>query len=431
MKLGIVGLPNVGKSTLFNSLTKAGAESANYPFCTIDPNVGVVTVPDERLNVLGEMYHTKKIIPAAIEFVDIAGLVKGASKGEGLGNQFLANIREVDAIVHVVRCFENTNIVHVDGSIDPLRDIETINLELIFSDLEVLERRIVKTVKLSRNDKTAAKELDLLQRLKAHLEDNKMAKSFTTDDEDEQAEEYKKNFGAGRVIIFDKQAAYDRADTMDNFNDHRAIIYARNECWRIAEELGLKYFLMLDDDYKSIDYRYEEDGKLKYKPSHDFDRVFEDMIQFLEVSGADTVAFCQGGDFVGGVDGGNFHKGLLRKAMNSFFCKTDTQIEYRGTMNEDVVTYTTLSSRGHLFFSNTQYCVVQLPTQSLSGGMTDAYKEGGTYLKTFYAIMSMPSAVKVSMMYTTHKRIHHRINWEHTAPKILNEKWRKERKEDT
>lgn len=245
------------------------------------------------------------------------------------------------------------------------------------------------------------------------------------------AEEYKKNFGADRVIIFDKQAAYDRADTMDNFNDHRAIIYARNECWRIAEELGLKYFLMLDDDYKSIDYRYEEDGKLKYKPSHDFDRVFEDMIQFLEVSGADTVAFCQGGDFVGGVDGGNFHKGLLRKAMNSFFCKTDTPIEYRGTMNEDVVTYTTLSSRGHLFFSNTQYCVVQLPTQSLSGGMTDAYKEGGTYLKTFYAIMSMPSAVKVSMMYTTHKRIHHRINWEHTAPKILNEKWRKERKEDT
>ena len=178
MKLGIVGLPNVGKSTLFNSLTKAGAESANYPFCTIDPNVGVVTVPDKRLDVLGEMYHTKKIVPAAIEFVDIAGLVKGASKGEGLGNQFLANIREVDAIVHVVRCFEDSNIVHVDGSIDPIRDIETINLELIFSDLEILERRIAKTVKLSRNDKTAAKELDLLNRLKAHLEENKMAKSF-------------------------------------------------------------------------------------------------------------------------------------------------------------------------------------------------------------------------------------------------------------
>ena len=187
MKLGIVGLPNVGKSTLFNSLTKAGAESANYPFCTIDPNVGVVTVPDERLNVLGEMYHTRKIIPAAIEFVDIAGLVKGASKGEGLGNQFLANIREVDAIVHVVRCFEDSNIVHVDGSINPLRDIETINLELIFSDLEILERRIAKTTKVARNDKTAAKELSLLEKIKAHLEEGKMAKTFGgAEDEEEQ-----------------------------------------------------------------------------------------------------------------------------------------------------------------------------------------------------------------------------------------------------
>ena len=185
MKLGIVGLPNVGKSTLFNSLTKAGAESANYPFCTIDPNVGVVTVPDKRLDVLGEMYHTKKIVPAAIEFVDIAGLVKGASKGEGLGNQFLANIREVDAIVHVVRCFEDSNIVHVDGSIAPLRDIETINLELIFSDIEILERRIAKAVKVARNDKTVAKELALLERLKAYLEEGNMARSFEAEDDDE------------------------------------------------------------------------------------------------------------------------------------------------------------------------------------------------------------------------------------------------------
>ena len=147
MKLGIVGLPNVGKSTLFNSLTKAGAESANYPFCTIDPNVGVVAVPDERLGLLAALSDSAKITPAVIEFVDIAGLVKGASKGEGLGNQFLANIREVDAIVHVVRCFEDTNVVHVDGSINPLRDIETINLELIFSDIEIMERRISKTVR--------------------------------------------------------------------------------------------------------------------------------------------------------------------------------------------------------------------------------------------------------------------------------------------
>ncbi len=158
MKLGIVGLPNVGKSTLFNSLTKAGADVANYPFCTIDPNVGVVAVPDERIKKLGEMYHSKKITPAVIEFVDIAGLVKGASKGEGLGNQFLANIRECDAIVHVVRCFEDPNVTHVDGSVDPVRDIETINMELIFADLEVLERRISKVAKTARMDKEAAKE---------------------------------------------------------------------------------------------------------------------------------------------------------------------------------------------------------------------------------------------------------------------------------
>ena len=163
MKLGIVGLPNVGKSTLFNSLTKAGALSANYPFATIDPNVGIVSVPDERIVKLGELYHTKKVTPATIEFVDIAGLVKGASKGEGLGNQFLANIREVDAIVHVVRCFEDPNIIHVDGSIDPARDIETINLELIFSDIEILDRRISKIAKQAKMDKTYAKELELLE----------------------------------------------------------------------------------------------------------------------------------------------------------------------------------------------------------------------------------------------------------------------------
>ncbi|MDF2609725.1 MAG: GTP-binding protein YchF [Lachnospiraceae bacterium] len=187
MKLGIVGLPNVGKSTLFNSLTKAGAESANYPFCTIDPNIGIVPVPDERLTVLGNLYNSEKVVPAAIEFVDIAGLVKGASKGEGLGNQFLSNIREVDAIVHVVRCFDDSNVIHVDGSVNPLRDIETINLELIFSDMEMLERRIARTSKGAKNDKALAKELELLERLKTHLENGNMAKSFTTDDEEENA----------------------------------------------------------------------------------------------------------------------------------------------------------------------------------------------------------------------------------------------------
>ncbi len=186
MKLGIVGLPNVGKSTLFNSLTKAGAQAANFPFCTIDPNVGVVSVPDERLDKLAALYNSKKVTPAVIEFVDIAGLVKGASKGEGLGNQFLANIREVDAIVHVVRCFEDSNVIHVDGSVDPLRDIETINLELIFSDLEVLERRIAKVSKTARMDKNAAKELALLERIKKHLEDGKLAITMEMENEDEE-----------------------------------------------------------------------------------------------------------------------------------------------------------------------------------------------------------------------------------------------------
>ena len=187
MKLGMVGLPNVGKSTLFNAITNAGAQSANYPFCTIEPNVGMVSVPDERLEKLAEIYKPDKFTPAVIEFVYIAGLVKGASKGEGLGNKFLSNIREVDAIVHVVRCFESTDIIHVEGSIDPIRDIETINLELILSDIEIAQRRLDKATKALKGDKSMQTEVDFLKRLIEHLESGKPARSveITSDTDSE------------------------------------------------------------------------------------------------------------------------------------------------------------------------------------------------------------------------------------------------------
>lgn len=256
MKLGIVGLPNVGKSTLFNSLTKAGAESANYPFCTIDPNVGVVTVPDERLKLLGDFYHSKKVTPAVIEFVDIAGLVKGASKGEGLGNQFLANIREVDAIVHVVRCFEDPNVIHVDGSIDPIRDIETINLELVFSDLEILERRIAKVTKTARMDKEAAKELDFLQKIKAHLEDGKLAIIMELETEDEEAWMGTYNLLTWKPVIYAANVAEDELADDGASNPHVKAVkdYAVQQnsevfviCAGIEEEIS-----ELDDDERKM-----------------------------------------------------------------------------------------------------------------------------------------------------------------------------------
>ena len=256
MKLGIVGLPNVGKSTLFNSLTKAGAESANYPFCTIDPNVGVVPVPDPRLDKLTAMYNSAKTTPAVIEFVDIAGLVKGASKGEGLGNQFLSNIREVDAIVHVVRCFDDPNVIHVDGSVDPLRDIETINLELIFSDIELLERRIAKQSKGAFNNKELAKEVELLKAMKAHLEEGKLARSFETEDEDELALINSLTLLTWKPVIFAANVAED--DLADDGASNHYVQEVRN----FAAENGCEVFVICAEIEQEIAELEEDEKKM-------------------------------------------------------------------------------------------------------------------------------------------------------------------------
>lgn len=266
MKLGICGLPNVGKSTLFNSLTKAGALAANYPFATIDPNVGIVPVPDERLDVLTKMYDSDKTTPAIIEFVDIAGLVKGASKGEGLGNQFLANIRECDAIVHVVRCFDDTDVVHVDGSVDPIRDIETINIELIFSDLEVLERRISKTVKLSRNDKQAAKELEFQNRIKAHLEAGNPVRTFEINEADDDEKAWIKEY----CLLTEKKVIYAANVGEDDMADDGASNDYVKKVREYASQTGAEVFAVcaqmeaeiseLDDDERKM---FLEDMGLK------------------------------------------------------------------------------------------------------------------------------------------------------------------------
>lgn len=256
MKLGIVGLPNVGKSTLFNALTKAGAMAANYPFCTIDPNVGVVNVPDERLEKLATIYNSEKIIPTIIEFVDIAGLVRGASKGEGLGNQFLANIREVDAIVHVVRCFNDENIVHVDGSIDPIRDIETINMELIFSDIEVLEKRKLKQKKLANNNKAAASELAFIEKLISFLEEGRLAKNYLVANEEEAEFLKEYNLLTAKPVIYATNVTEDDliTDGKDNEFVKKVVDYASSHdsevfvvCAKIEQEIS-----ELEDEEKKL-----------------------------------------------------------------------------------------------------------------------------------------------------------------------------------
>lgn len=243
------------------------------------------------------------------------------------------------------------------------------------------------------------------------------------DNEDEQIEDYK-NLGK-KVIVFDKEEEMKYTDTEDNFKDHRLVVYARNVCHKIAKENGIDYFLVLDDDYTEIAFKYVDGKKLKSKKVKDLDKLFDATIKFLEVSGALTVTFAQGGDFIGGAENGNLEKGLGRKAMNSFFCKTDRPFKFTGSTNEDVNAYITLGQKGKLLFTVYRVVIEQGKTQANAGGLTDIYLDNGTYVKSFYSVICQPSCAKVAIMNSNHPRIHHKILWNNCCPKIISEKYKK------
>lgn len=266
---------------------------------------------------------------------------------------------------------------------------------------------------------------DHIKTLKALQKGHYTGKTYIViDNEDDTAGEYRKRYG-NQVIEFDKLAVSKTFDTADNFDDRRAVVYARNACFDIAERLGIEYFLELDDDYSAFQFRMIEGDSLRSIPCTQLDRAFEAMIRFLDASGALSVAFSQGGDLLGGADNANYHKRLLRKAMNTFFCKTSNKFQFLGRVNEDVNTYTCLGNRGHLFFTYMPFSINQTETQKSKGGMSEMYLDSGTYVKSFYTVMFCPSSVKIGTMGSAHKRIHHLIDWNHCVPCIISPRYKK------